>query len=352
MLAAVGCSDDLPRASTIAAMRVLGARMEVEGDAERSTPKPGEIAHVTWSMAYPDLTQDDSELSTLLATCTAPKDFSGVPICQELIDVARGGSLVDVLSASGALRKANCKEKPDDRIEAGPFTITCVTGTPRSDVKVEAGYKGDAKLIQGIICRNGTPVFDQDEPTGARCEPKPGVKANKVESIAVYGTVPIQHKDKDANHNPTLDAARFGFGKGGVEWPALTPEESQEILPDCAQAAVDLRVVSSSGKNDELSIEYDASARELYEGDPEPLEFSTYVTMGELDRRFTVFGPDSKKPFKSKLKWNVDRETRDKYADKPRLVRFYFTLLDHRGGFSITARDVCVGRDLATDAQK
>ena len=326
--------------------------MEVQGDTQRSTPKPGETARVTWSMAYPDLEQNDSELSTLLATCTAPEQFSGVPVCQELLDAARGGSIVDLLAAGGALRQVNCKDSPNSTVEAGPFAITCVTGTPRSDVKIGRDFKARAKLIQGVICRNGTPTFDPDEPTGARCDPKTGVKSNKVESIAVYGTVPVQYKDSDANLNPSLDAARFGFGKGSVDWPALAPEESQDLVADCAQAAVDLRVVSSSGKDDELTIEYDASAREQYKGEPEGLEFSTYVTLGELDRRFTVFGPDAKPPFKSKLKWNVDKDLRDKYADKALLVRFYFTLLDHRGGFAIASRDVCVGRDLATDANK
>jgi hypothetical protein len=346
-LAAAGCADNLPRASEIKQMRVLGARTEVQGDGSRSSPRPGEMASVTWSMAYPDLKQDDSELASLFTTCTAPTRYTGQPVCQELIDAAQSGGSTSLLSVLGGLRKApTCAQQPNQRIDAGPFSLLCVTGTPRSDLKVESNFGAAAKLIQGIICRNGSPVLDLNDPTGVHCTPRSDVKASEVESIAVYGTVPVQHKEADANHNPSMDAARFAFGESELDWPELTPDEVVELADDCAAAAVDQRVLSSNGLDEQIVIEYDSEARELQAGTPEPLEFSTYTTLGRLDRRFTVFTSDAKPPLKSTLQWSVSKDLRDKLGDRSQLVRFYFTLLDHRGGFSITTRELCVGRDL------
>jgi hypothetical protein len=345
LLVAMGCEDDLPRASEIKHMRVLGAATEVNGDSTRSTPKPGQSATVTWSMAYPDIDQDDSQLASLFATCTAPTRFSGQPVCQELLDAAQGSNLTDVVAGAAGLRNAkSCADSPDQRIEAGAFSLTCVTGTPHSEVKVN--FEAAAKLLQGIICRNGSPLLDVDDPTGVRCEPHKGVKASDIESIPVYGTVPVQYEDADLNHNPSMDAAMFRFGENELEWPTLTAEESAALADDCAAAAVDEQVLSSSGKDEQLTIEYDAAARELHDAEPEALEFSTYATLGELDRRFTVFDSDAKSPLKSTIKWTVSKQVRDELGDKSKLVRFYFTVLDHHGGFAIARRELCLGRDL------
>jgi hypothetical protein len=348
LLAAFGCDDDLPRASEIKHMRVLGARTEVQSDSARSTPRPGEVASLTWSVAYPDPTQDDGELASLFLTCTAPTRFSGQPVCQELLDAAQGTtSLLTILGGAGGLQRApKCADAPDQHLETGPFSLTCVSGTPHSDVKIETSFRAKSKLVQGIICRKGSPVLDIDAPTGVRCDPLSGVKASQMESIPVYGTVPVQYRDEDANHNPTLDAARFAFGESELAWPALTSDEVLEFADDCAEAAKDQQLLSSNGKDEQIVIEYDPEARELHDGTPEPLEFSTYTTLGTLDRRFTVFPADAKPPLKSTLHWSVSKELRDKLGDRSQLVRFYFTVLDHRGGYAITSRELCVGHDL------
>jgi len=352
-LAAVGCADDLPRASEIKHMRVLGAATEVQGDVTRSSPKPGETANVSWDMAFPDLAHDDSEIASLFVTCTAPTRFSGQPVCQELLDAAQGSHLTDVVKGVAGLRNAqDCGAKPDQRIEAGPFSVTCVTGMPHSEVKVESSFTAGSKLIEGIICRNATPMIDAKDPSGVRCEPHKGVKASQVEAIPVYGTVPVQYKSSDVNHNPSLDAADFGFGEDALSWPTLTADEATELADDCAAAAVDQQVLSTNGKDEQITIEYDADAREQHDGEPEALEFSTYVTTGRLDRRFTVFASDAKPPLKETLKWSVSKELRDKLGDKSKLVRFYFTVLDHHGGYAIARRELCLGRDLTRPTNK
>src|SRR4051812_12065122 len=50
---AAGCADQAAPASRIVSVRVLGARVEAGGDPMRTSPRPGETAHVTWLVVAP-----------------------------------------------------------------------------------------------------------------------------------------------------------------------------------------------------------------------------------------------------------------------------------------------------------
>jgi hypothetical protein len=348
--AAVGCAQDLPRSSEITHMRVLGAQTRV-GDSDRSTPRPGEVATLTWSVAFPDPTKDNSELESMFVTCTAPENFSGTPVCQELVDIANGGNVRNILgSALDAKEAPDCAKDPDQRADLGPFTIECASNTPRLQVKIPEDFKAKARLIRGIICRNATPKLDATQPTGVSCEPHRDVKASEVESIAAYGTVPVEYDESDTNENPVLgDTAQFSFGVAKNSWPEIAADELSDITADCAAAAADRRIFWSDGLDDEIAISYDPDAREEYQGMPEALEFGTYVTEGKLSRRFTEFQsdtkPDKNNRLTSTLHWELTKQQRDTLGKNTKLVRFYFTVTDKRGGFNITQRELCVGRD-------
>ncbi|HEX4355793.1 MAG TPA: hypothetical protein VHZ95_22855, partial [Polyangiales bacterium] len=79
---------------------------------------------------------------------------------------------------------------------------------------------------------------------------------------------------------------------------------------------------------------------------PEALEFAAYVTTGKIDHHFALFDSDATLPLEAPLHWELSKADRDKLGDDNELLRFYFTVIDHRGGFAITTRDLCVGRDL------
>jgi hypothetical protein len=345
-LAAVGCEDELPRASLIASVRVLGARSEVAGDPSRSNPHPGEAARLTWDMVYPSPSEDDSELRSLFIACTAPERFSGVPICQELIELAAGGAPVKTpFDLAPGMEAPEC-DGPGSELEYGPVAISCVQGTPTQLVRIAEDFRAKAKLILGIICKNGLPRFDPNAPTFMRCEKQPGVSDADLASIPVYGTIAVDPRDAEENHNPDIAAATFLFGEGERRWEPLSDEERAELDDDCGDAASAGRILSSNGAEEQLAIEYDDSVREALDGEPEVLEFSAYTTFGELSRRFTVFDASSKLPLHSELTWEVEQAERDELGDRSRLVRFFFTLIDRRGGYAVTQRELCVGRDL------
>ena len=350
-LTLAACQVDLPVASEIERMRVLTAFSEVAGDPERSSPAPGETTRVTWAMAYPDHAQDDSELASMFYVCTAPEQFAGVPFCQEFVDLAQDGDRAAAGAFGGSLGAGvlpDCAQQPDGVWDVGPFRLVCVTGTPKLDVSIPDNYKAPAKLMQGIICRNGTPRFELADQPRLVCGEARGVSGER-EEISVYGTVPVQYDAETENHNPRTDAFQLSFGD-----PAETWAESDELLSAelsdaaCEELTGSGRVTVSEdhrlAREEEITLGYDADAREDFEGKPEPLTFSAYTTFGSISARFTVFRSDAKPPLKRTIKWELSDEEREQLKKSSKYVRFYFTVQDGRGGYALTRRDLCVTR--------
>lgn len=347
LLAAVSCGSDLPVASEILHMRVLGATTTVIGDEARTTPKPGERARMRWTVAFPDVGERDydSELASIFFVCTAPETFSGTPICQEFLDLAEAGSVSGLLAVTRGQELPNCERNPDRVYEYGPFRIVCSTGTPDFEVAVARNAKERARLVQGLICRNGTPRLDNSDPTGTSCKPASGASEDEIERVAVYGTVPIQYEDNDSNDNPSIEAATFLLHDPPLPWPELAEDIAATLDADtCLDQSEAGRVASTGGHEELITLRYDAAEREQYDGEPEVLEFSAYTTFGELSRRFTVFEPDDEVPLENTFTWQISREERAELLGMSKRVRFFFTLMDRRGGFSIATRDLCINR--------
>jgi hypothetical protein len=257
---------------------------------------------------------------------------------------------MDLLDFIAGASAPDCAKNPDWSQESGPFSTTCVSGTPHASVKVATNFQAGAKLSEGIICRNGTPRFDAKNPTGLSCKPHSGVASHDIESVVVYGMTSIEYNADTANHNPSMDAASFLFGYGNAPWlptPASAGDIG-EVGADCSEAARKGEILSSNGQDELYTIGYDASAREHYQGVPEALEFSSYVTGGEIDHRFVLFDSAAELPLSAPLHWSLSKEARDTLGDNNQLLRFYFTVIDHRGGFAATTRDLCVGRNLVS----
>jgi hypothetical protein len=70
------CADNLPKATEIVHMRVLGAKLEVVGDEARATPKPGEHVKVSFDTVFP--TQKGSNKSSQMMLI---RSSCAVPIC-------------------------------------------------------------------------------------------------------------------------------------------------------------------------------------------------------------------------------------------------------------------------------
>lgn len=340
LMCLAACEDDLPAVTLIAHMRVLGARTEVQGDPSRSNPKPGETARITWPVAFPSFDTSDDQLASLFLNCTAPDRYTGVPVCQELIDVATGkrspGFGFDV--------PTGCDVKPDSVQMVNGIQLICVTGEPSFDVKTAESTKA-SRLVQGIICRNGVPQFNLMSPTGASCVKNDGVKDSDFEEISVTGIIDLQLEESEENHNPDqgLFELQIRPDSSGDRhpWKPIPSDDLPGYVEDCSSAPR-FAIETNSGHLQVIEIGYPKDKLE-----DEDLVFSIYATLGEMSHRFTVIEnmPDENAEDAPDLTWELSEEQRDQLLDKPTLVRFYITATDGRGGFDYTTREICVSRE-------
>ncbi|HEX7479910.1 MAG TPA: hypothetical protein VF331_19060 [Polyangiales bacterium] len=346
------CGNDLPKATVITHMRVLGAQVSVLGDPTRSTPKPGETATLTFRVVYPSVETSDAELSSFLFSCTAPATYTGVPTCQELVDalqrpVRPGQDKVE-------LEGGNCKGFEGKSAVTGTLGETCVTNTPKIKVKIEPDSKVGAKLVLGVICRNGWPFVDPSAANIFGCDPKPGKQSSEVETIGVYATIRVEHSAEFQNKNPDLGLGTFKISPltgaeldGAAVWPPAKAADLPATDDDCIDAAKANLLTTADGEVDTIRIAYPTKARELHEGVLETLEVSSYATAGELSQRFTLFDPEAPVvhgQLQTDLTWKLSKAEKAAVGVNGKLVRFFFTVLDHRGGFDSTMRAVCVRR--------
>lgn len=279
----VACEDPLKSVELIAEPRVLGARVEVEGEAGRAAPAPGESATATFLLATPELRPS---LGFALAACPAAARRGSRSSCV-------GEPFATVASKNGEADRASLRfEVPDDLAASGRV------------------------LLLGVICPDGSPSAD-----GASCDgPEPGTALQLELELG---------RDDDANLNPELQADSIDFDD--ATWPALAP-----VAGDCA--GLGLPEVDVQSRHT-LTVRLDESDRDPLprqsELDParESLQLSHFISAGDVTRAFESVAWDSS-ALNRQVVWTA--------PDTPGLVRFWFVLRDLRGGGDFSERAVCV----------
>jgi hypothetical protein len=285
-----GCEGDLPRATEITSMRILGARLEVEGDETRTTPKPGERLRVSLPIVFPTLDADRDDMRSMFIGCTAPDRFTGgLPVCQEIIDAVLAGE--DVANALPMLEQStlSCSEllPPLRRTQRGNVSLQCVNDAPVALFDVRDDFEADALLMLGVVCERGDPYIDAFDPLLFGCEFEDGESG---EVLRVQGIMTVQQRAADENRNPSLDA--LTVLREGVDWEPFDPAEAppeRGCAPSGSERERDPALHSVVPGAHEITLRYDAEAREQVEGEPEDLELTVYTTVGEMERRFTLF---------------------------------------------------------------
>lgn len=334
----LACEQDLPEITMIEHFRLIGARMQVVDDPERSTPMPGEKLTFTWQTAYPELADDDGDLFSMFVACTAPDRFTGIPICQEFLDAAVTEEGADIAAALGRDDLYSCDGLEGMKQRLGTVTVACVQGQPTTEVSVLQKFDGTEMLIRGVICQGGIPLIDPFDPVLFRCE------GDSRSEIQFHSKIPISQQADDNNLNPSMADASFEIGALKAASRGWDPVVRQDLLDlpesdDCVGANVDgLQTVDSADQV--IKISYDAGAREGQGQDREVIEFSVYATAGSLERRFSVFEADHQGPLESEIEWTPP--SFEELDGGSQLVRFFFTVIDRRGGFDVAERAVCV----------
>lgn len=291
-LTAVACGDPLKDAQRIEELRVLGARVDIDGEPGRATPAAGESASVEWLLA------DPSGLPPLaiwhMLVCVAESNAFGVPFCRD-----------------EPLHSVEQTE-PSDTVPAISFTVP------------DAEALGDAtKLaVLAIFCDSGTIELGTD-----------------LESTTCTGAQTVQKAsfdvmlagDDTSNENPYLDDAVLELD--GAPW------EADSATVDCSSD--DARRLPADGREHEVTLALGENVREikppeLEEMEPESLQISHLSTVGEFENRFSGVDPDDTQ-LTIEVPWKAPGELESSVPSS-----FYFVVRDDRGGVSWLTRTLCV----------
>jgi hypothetical protein len=350
------CQDDLPKPTLIERMRVLGSNISVVGDETRATPRPGESVRISFATVFPETDQTIERGQLMLINCTAPDRYTGgLPICQELIDAVEGGGVDGSLFA--APDQISCSDIPGGRQTFAGVTVACVRGEPTLQLNVPDDFRGQKALFLGVLCEEGDAFFDPTLPELFGCDDNDG------ETLPLDGTYPVQRRDDDLNHNPDISKLSIEM-EPFIEWRPIDPAVAAELPDDCAAATATSSTMSADPQfpgvdigAHELTIRFPAEERERVlsaAGEPfESLEIGVHATFGEMERALTVF-TDESETYGSKVgdvaidtdpPWLEESVKWDPENDVPvtgQLVRFFVTIRDQRGGFSMSTYAACV----------
>jgi hypothetical protein len=288
-LAAVACDDPLKRAEEIESVRVLAARVEVEGDPQRAAPNPGENARVRWLVAAPE---EQPALGWALSVCFARPNNVGL---------------------------SGCAEPPFASNSAQP-----AAGTIALDFQVppELPEAAERLAVLGAICGGEAPSGELDT---ADCPSGSG--------SAVSFELELAHEG-DVNRNPAFGTVPLTFD--GAPW-----EEAAASAEACRGSGL-LEVPAGSAEH-VVRVSVGADAR-----DPLPRAIATDPEREELLISHFSDAPGLARPFSSlpadDESDGIDVEWRapDSAAAGGERKRFWFVMRDYRGGSVFTERALCV----------
>jgi hypothetical protein len=229
-----GCQEPLSPVEMIDGPRVLGARVEVNGEPERAAPTLGEAANVTFLLASPLVAQSS-------------------------------GFALSACAAGGA--RGKCESEPFARIVSADGELDAISLA----FEVPTDLSTDHISIVGLVCPSGTP-----NAAASACDgPLPGT--------AVMLELPLL-REGDVNYNPSIGEPSFDGGP----WPDLPAREG-----DCAGLGY---AEVTPGSEHELGVRLSERDRDQLLGESalapsrESLQLSHFVTAGELPHAFQVLG--------------------------------------------------------------
>ena len=293
--AAAACMPAQDPPSLIETTRLLGARVEVAGDAGRASPRPGETATVTWLVAAPGQMPPLGWAFVLCPGVATSLDCAGEPL-----GVFQGQD------------------------------------QPRVTIAVPAaGDLGATKMLvlEGRVCSSSSPVLDG---THASCtDGGDGTTA----SVAI--PLDLDVPGSEPNQNPDLAGSPLTLDGAAWDPPAA---------PDPNDACAGLPRVAAGSKDHVITVGTRGADREDYTallGDPpapvvarERLEISQFTTAGKLARSFSwIEAEDPSEQPTTEVKWDAPKP--EEVPAEGKRVDFTFVVRDMRGGIDWTTRAVC-----------
>lgn len=326
----VACSESFPPASKVTDLRVVGARVEVEGAPGRANPSPGDDIEV--SMLVIDQGPLPSLTWSFVACVPAPTRI-GPPICRDVIEPCDG-----------------CVGPPPDDEDALP--------APRFQVPSEAeleAAEADGVVLQGVVCTDGVPSTDAiarfllgETDDLEPCEPHPpdpdAPPPPEPEGRFVTVQIPIERDTEDPNLHPGIESVRLN----GPDWPPPYNEGVPRDAPltGCAAELTDEErgrqpVAGSAPSTINLSVPFDDFQSFTVDGVDltEEIQVSWLADGGGFEVSFSFIAkPTEDRPGTILTQWQPFPSA----SEDGSLVRFNFVIRDGRGGTNWVERGLCV----------
>ena len=334
----MACSESFLAPSAVINLRVIGARIDVQGAPGRANPSPGDDVQASILVIDRGATP---ELTWAFVACVPTATRIGVPICGTRIDGCDG-----------------CVgPQPGD-----PFALPVIGFQVPSQVPSEEeldAVEAREVLLQGVVCGEGVPSADaivrflsgetddlepcEPDPID---EPLPGAPPPETppepEGRFVTVQIPIERDPEDPNLNPEI----LGISLNGSAWPPPYAEGVPRDAPSDCKANLDALtpeerekhpVAGSPPSTINLSVTSDSLQSFTIDGVDftEEIQVSWLADGGGFEVAFSfITDPASSiltqwQPFS-----NADPEGE--------LVRFNFVVRDGRGGLDRVERGLCL----------
>lgn len=282
-LCLLGCDDPLAYPQDIDRLRVLGARVSVNGDSRRAWPRPGDSVSLEWLVVDPE---PEPQLGWRFEVCPGTAGSRGLPECA-------------------------------DEVFASAEAFALSPEAPRFDFDVP-GVVGERLLVQGLVCKG---ALASDSGCGERAR------------VLFELTIAADGREND---NPTLADAPMTLD--GKPWPEATPGELAQgsCIPGASAPSI------AGGEQATLRLVLDAMDRDATADSTglspkhEALSVSHFSTRGRLSRALSIIEGDSNE-LEASVPWRAPT------AAGGERVRFYFVVRDGRGGVDWSARTLCLG---------
>ncbi|NNE20127.1 MAG: hypothetical protein HKN10_16795 [Myxococcales bacterium] len=322
----IACSESFLPASAVEDLRVIGARIDIEGAPGRANPSPDDDLQASIVVIDQGATPP---LTWSLVACVPTATRIGVPICGTLIDGCDG-----------------CVGPPP----SDPFAFPVVRFQVPSAQVLDA-VEATEVLLQGVVCGNGSPsaealarIIAGETNDLVPCEGPAILEGQPVEGRLITVQVPIERDPEDPNLNPEI---LDDISLNGSAWPPPYAESvpRDEPLTGCSAALEGLTeadrakhpVAGSPPSSINLAVTSDSlQSFTIDDRDfTEEMQVSWLADGGGFEVSFSFITD----PATSILtQWQPSSNV----PEDGRLVRFNFVTRDGRGGLDRVERGLCL----------
>ena len=323
VLLVAACAESFLPASAVVDLRVIGARVDVEGNPGRANPVPGDViqvSNIVIDRGFPP---------------TEPPPLSPAPLQWRLVACIPAVSMREEPICRTQISCEGCIETPP----ADPFAFPVVRfQVPSADALNAA--EASSVVLQGAICANGEPA-DLDAilrvATGEIQTLEP-CQDPEDEGRFITAEIPIETQPENPNLNPIIESVTLN----GEPWPPPFDTGVPRDQPEsgCVDLVADPSVLPrADGSISIIELEATNPSFQQYVVDDvfitEEMQVSWLGDGGAFEDSFSFITDPARS---ATIQWAPPGFP----PPSGRVVRFNFVIRDGRGGLDRAERGLCL----------